>query len=87
LKRQKISKWLASASSSAKQQALRAKRVRNTGKWFLEDPRLKKWISGDALRLLLCPGIGISARFGAELTAGSGKSVLMFYPVIFMLTL
>lgn len=60
--RREILQWLFSASLSGKHNAIRAKRVRNTGQWLLQDTRFKSWVSGTSVQLLFCMGIGIAYR-------------------------
>lgn len=57
-KRQALLKWLSPQSSSAEHEGLQAKRVENTGQWFLSDENFQTWAFGSGIQLLLCPGIG-----------------------------
>lgn len=51
--------WIYPANFEAKHEAVRAKRVKESGKWFLSHPLFKAWCSGTGTNMLHCPGLGI----------------------------
>jgi hypothetical protein len=57
-----VLEWLSPGSFHVTHDALQAKRVRDTGIWFLQDPGFKAWVSGKTSPLLFCQGIRITYK-------------------------
>jgi hypothetical protein len=56
--RQEILNWIFSSDFEIKHRAVKAKRVKNSGTWFLNHPDFQSWASGTSTEMLFCSGKG-----------------------------
>lgn len=50
--------WISPYDFETKHRAVKAKRVANSGKWFLNRPEFQNWARGISTGMLFCPGLG-----------------------------
>ena len=56
--KEELSDWFFRGNFESKHQAIKSKRVPESGKWFLNRPEYRNWLSSASPDMLYCPGLG-----------------------------
>lgn len=91
--RRKILKWLSPGDFEETHERHFKKRFDNTGQWLLDDSRFRNWRDMTQSSLLWCYGarksivyVSVSMYINLYILAGTGKTVLAYGDLIFIMS-